>query len=56
MIPVRPYTAADRNFILSLAPRLAIGKQPWRDLELWLKTVEEWLNGVLSNILRKQWF
>lgn len=43
MIHVRPYTPNDYAFILSLAPRLAIGKQPWRDLALWLKTVEEWL-------------
>jgi ribosomal protein S18 acetylase RimI-like enzyme len=43
MINVRPYTPNDRTFILSLAPRLAIGKQPWRDSTLWLKTVEEWL-------------
>jgi GNAT superfamily N-acetyltransferase len=43
MIQVRPYTPDDDDFILSLAPRLAIGKQPWRDLTLWLDTVKEWL-------------
>jgi ribosomal protein S18 acetylase RimI-like enzyme len=48
MVHVRPYTSADRTFILSLAPRLAIGKQPWRDLTLWLKTVEEWLNESIE--------
>jgi GNAT superfamily N-acetyltransferase len=43
MIHVRSYTPKDDAFIVSLAPRLAIGKQAWRDLTLWLKTVEEWL-------------
>jgi ribosomal protein S18 acetylase RimI-like enzyme len=48
MVHVRPYISADREFILSLAPRLAIGKQPWRDLTLWLKTVEEWLTESIA--------
>ncbi len=48
MVHVRPYISADRDFILSLAPRLAIGKQPWRDLTLWLKTVEEWLTESIE--------
>jgi GNAT superfamily N-acetyltransferase len=48
MMHVRPYTSADRAFILRLAPRLAIGKQPWRDLTLWLKTVEEWLTESIE--------
>ena len=48
MVHVRPYTSADRTFILSLAPRLASGKQPWRDLTLWLKTVEEWLTKSIQ--------
>jgi ribosomal protein S18 acetylase RimI-like enzyme len=48
MVHVRPYTSADRTFVLSLAPRLAIGKQPWRDLTLWLKTVEEWLTESIQ--------
>ena len=48
MTHVRPYTSADREFIFRLAPRLAIGKQPWRDLDLWLKTVEEWLNESIA--------
>jgi hypothetical protein len=45
---VRAYVPKDRSFILSHAPRLAIGKQPWRDLELWLKIVEEWLTESIS--------
>jgi hypothetical protein len=45
---VGPYVPNDRSFVLSLAPRLAIGKQPWRDPELWLKTVEEWLTESIN--------
>ena len=48
MVHIRPYTSADRTFMLGLAPRLAIGKQPWRDLTLWLKTVEEWLTASIE--------
>lgn len=43
MIRIRPYTSDDHVFVLSLAPRLAIGKQSWRDLKLWINTVESWL-------------
>ncbi|MBN1812185.1 MAG: GNAT family N-acetyltransferase [Anaerolineae bacterium] len=43
MIRVRPYVPGDHAFVLGLSPRLTIGVQPWRDLELWLKTVEGWL-------------
>ncbi|TMD75294.1 MAG: GNAT family N-acetyltransferase [Chloroflexi bacterium] len=31
MLRVRQYVPADREFVLSLAPRLAIGIPPWRD-------------------------
>ena len=48
MLRIRPYVPNDRTFILSLAPRLAVGKQPWRDLTLWLKTVEEWLTESIE--------
>jgi GNAT superfamily N-acetyltransferase len=48
MVHVRPYSSADRTFIINLAPRLAIGKQPWRDLTLWLNTVKEWLNESIE--------
>src|SRR5690349_12389431 len=48
MIHIRPYLPNDRSFIFSMAPRLAIGKQPWRDLTLWLKTVEEWLTESIN--------
>src|SRR5687768_5393116 len=48
MLRVRQYLSNDRTFVLSLASRLAIGKQPWRDLTLWLKTVEEWLTESIK--------
>lgn len=48
MINVRSYAPTDRAFVLSLAPRLAIGRQPWRDLAPWLKTVAEWLTESIN--------
>ena len=48
MLYVRPYMPNDRTFVLSLAPRLAIGKQPWRDLTHWIKTVEGWLTESIN--------
>lgn len=48
MIKIRPYLPNDQAFVLSLGPRLAIGKQPWRDLTLWLKTVDEWLTESIN--------
>ena len=48
MVNVRPYISTDRAFVLSLAPRLAIGKQPWRELALWMKTVKDWLTESIN--------
>lgn len=48
MLRVRSYIPSDRAFVLSLAPRLAIGMQPWRDLQLWLITVEKWLTESIN--------
>jgi GNAT superfamily N-acetyltransferase len=48
MLRVRPYVPTDRAFVLSLAPRLAIGMQPWRDLQFWLTTVEGWLTKSIN--------
>ena len=48
MLRVRPYLPTDRSFVLNLAPRLAIGRQPWRDLQLWLTTVEGWLTESIN--------
>ena len=48
MLHIRPYVPNDHTFVLSLAPRLAIGKQPWRDRQLWLTTVQEWLTESIK--------
>lgn len=48
MISIRPFTASDQDFVLSLAPRLTIGMQPWRDRSLWLKAVEGWLTESIA--------
>jgi GNAT superfamily N-acetyltransferase len=48
MIRARPYHPADRDFVFSLAPRLAIGTRPWRELELWTKTAEGWLTESIN--------
>ena len=48
MIGVRPFVSDDRTYVLSLAPRLEIGRQPWRDAELWLQTVESWLTESIN--------
>ena len=48
MLRVRPYFPTDRTFVLNLAPRLAIGMQSWRDLQLWLTTVEGWLTESIN--------
>jgi len=48
MLHIRPYVPADRAFVLGLAPRLAIGMQPWRDLQLWLSAVEGWLTESID--------
>ncbi len=48
MIRIRPFLPTDRDFILSLAPRLTIGMRPWRDRSLWLKAVEGWLKESIE--------
>jgi ribosomal protein S18 acetylase RimI-like enzyme len=53
MLRIRPYVPDDRAFVLSLAPRLAIGMQPWRDLKLWLATVESWLTESINQHTQK---
>lgn len=48
MIRVRPYVPADREFVMSLAPRLAIGIPPWRDVEQWIETARGWIAGSIE--------
>lgn len=48
MIRVRPYVSSDREFILSLAPRLAIGIPPWRDPQKMATTARGWITGSIE--------
>lgn len=48
MIRVRAYVDADRDFVLSLAPRLAIGMPAWRDPQQWLTAVDGWITGSIE--------
>ncbi len=47
-ILVRLYRAADREFVLSLAPRLAIGIPAWRDPQKMIATARSWLAGSIE--------
>ncbi|MCI0580377.1 MAG: GNAT family N-acetyltransferase [Chloroflexi bacterium] len=53
MFHVRPYLPADREFVLGLARRLAIGRPPWRDRQLWLAAVQGWIRGSIEQHGRK---
>jgi hypothetical protein len=48
MVQIRPYVPSDRTFVLSLARRLVMGRQPWRDEQRWLTTVESRLTGSMD--------
>jgi GNAT superfamily N-acetyltransferase len=48
MIRVRPYIPADREFVFSLAPRLAIGIPPWRDPQKMIVTAQGWISGSIE--------
>jgi ribosomal protein S18 acetylase RimI-like enzyme len=48
VIRVRPYVPADREFVLSLAPRLAIGIPPWRDPYKMTVTAQSWITGSIE--------
>jgi ribosomal protein S18 acetylase RimI-like enzyme len=43
VIRVRAYVPADREFVLSLAPRLAIGIPSWRDPQKMIVTAQNWI-------------
>lgn len=53
MICIRPYVPADREFVLSLAPRLAIGIPPWRDPLTWTATAQNWIEGSIEQHEKK---
>ena len=48
MIHVRPYDSTDREFMLSLAPRLAIGIAPWRDPQKMIVTAQGWITESIE--------
>jgi GNAT superfamily N-acetyltransferase len=48
VIHVRPYVSADREFILSLAPRLAIGIASWRDPQKMIVTARGWITESIE--------
>ncbi len=48
MIRVRPYDSTDREFILSLAPRLSIGIPPWRDPQRMVVTALGWITESIE--------
>ncbi len=48
MIRVRPYASSDREFVLSLAPRLAIGIPPWRDRQKMIETAQGWITESIK--------
>jgi ribosomal protein S18 acetylase RimI-like enzyme len=48
VIRVRPYDSTDREFILSLAPRLAIGIPPWRDPQRMVVTAQGWITESIE--------
>ncbi len=48
MLRVRQYVPADREFVLSLAPRLAIGIPPWRDPQKMIATVQGWITESIK--------
>jgi GNAT superfamily N-acetyltransferase len=48
MIRTRLYDPADREFVLSLAPRLAIGIPPWRATERMIVTAQNWITGSIE--------
>ncbi len=48
MLHIRPYRADDREFVLGLAERLALGIQPWRDTQKMVTAAQGWIEGSLE--------
>lgn len=48
-VSVRPYHPADRDAVLSLAPRLVIGIAPWRSEEGMLRAARGWIEGSIDS-------
>jgi GNAT superfamily N-acetyltransferase len=49
-IRVRPFKPADRDAIMGLAPRFAIGIAPWRDPEAMMAAARGWIEGSIAAI------
>ncbi len=49
-VHVRPFTSADRDTVLGLAPRLTIGSGPWRDPAAFLTAARGWIEGSIAGI------
>ena len=47
---VRPYGAADREAVLCLASRLAVGIAPWRDPDAMRRAARSWVEGSIERI------
>lgn len=47
---IRPAEASDRAFLEDLAPRLAIGIAPWRDVDAMTATARRWLVSALERM------
>jgi ribosomal protein S18 acetylase RimI-like enzyme len=48
VIRTRLYDPADREFVLSLAPRFAIGIPSWRDPQKMIETAQGWIAGSIE--------
>ena len=48
MIRVRQYVPTDQEFVLGLAPRLAIGIPSWRDPQKMTVTARSWITGSIE--------
>jgi GNAT superfamily N-acetyltransferase len=48
MLHVRPYVAADQEFVLSLAARLAIGIPSWRERAMMITAAQSWITGSIQ--------
>ena len=47
---IRPFDPADRDAVLSLAPRLTIGIARWRDPDAFLAAARRWIEGSINGI------
>jgi len=50
LIRIRPFLSSDRDFMLSLAPRLVIGIAPWRDPGKMLAAMQGFINESITAI------